>query len=124
VRQPPAPLPATQTLDAISGDIARMVDHNAVEELWKRYYRGDQNIFTRQLYSERGQQTFDAIKERYASDASFRKTIDGYNEEFEKLLNEVSRKDNDGTLLRSYLTSDSGKVYTMLAHASGRFAGM
>jgi hypothetical protein len=32
----------------------------------------------------------------------------------------VARDDRDGTLGRAYLISNQGKVYTMLAHASGR----
>jgi hypothetical protein len=32
----------------------------------------------------------------------------------------VSRDDRDSVLARTYLTSETGKVYTMLAHASGR----
>ena len=42
-------------------------------------------------------------------------------EEFERLLAEVSRDDRDSMLTKTYLTSETGKVYTMLAHASGRF---
>jgi len=40
--------------------------------------------------------------------------------DFEKLLADVSRGDRDKTITQSYLTSDTGKVYTMLAHAAGR----
>ena len=32
-----------------------------------------------------------------------------------------SREERDPALARTYLTSETGKVYTMLAHASGRF---
>ena len=32
-----------------------------------------------------------------------------------------SREDRGQMLARSYLTSETGKVYTMLAHAAGRF---
>ncbi|MDN3719959.1 hypothetical protein QW131_14070 [Roseibium salinum] len=39
---------------------------------------------------------------------------------FEQLLAQVSRNDRDNMLSQTYLTSDTGKVYTMLAHASGR----
>ena len=42
-------------------------------------------------------------------------------DEFERLLAEVARDDRDSTLTKTYLTSETGKVYTMLAHASGRF---
>ena len=41
--------------------------------------------------------------------------------EFERLLAEVSKDDRDSMLAKTYLTSETGKVYTMLAHASGRF---
>ncbi|MGE3248216.1 MAG: apolipoprotein acyltransferase, partial [Beijerinckiaceae bacterium] len=131
--RPPAPVrprtpqpaaPVTETLDSISGNIARMVEADAVEEVWQRYYRGDQNIFSRKLYTPRGQQTFETIQRQYKGDQTFRAAVDEYNEGFEKLLQEISREDRDGSILHSYLTSDSGKVYTMLAHASGRFEGM
>ena len=42
-------------------------------------------------------------------------------QEFERLLSEVARDDRDGSLAKSYLVSDTGKVYTMLAHAAQRF---
>jgi hypothetical protein len=37
------------------------------------------------------------------------------------LLEEVSRDDRGQAVARTYLTSETGKVYTMLAHAAGRF---
>ena len=40
--------------------------------------------------------------------------------EFERLLEEVSRDDRGQVVARTYLTSETGKVYTMLAHAAGR----
>ncbi len=33
---------------------------------------------------------------------------------------DVSRNDRDKMMAQTYLTSDTGKVYTMLAHASSR----
>jgi hypothetical protein len=41
--------------------------------------------------------------------------------EFERLLEEASREERGQMVVRTYLTSETGKVYTMLAHASGRF---
>jgi hypothetical protein len=49
------------------------------------------------------------------------RTVDRYIGEFERLLEEVSRDDRSQTATRGYLTSETGKVYTMLAHAAGRF---
>ncbi len=110
----------TGPLETISHDIARMVDHAAVADAWDRYRRGDANAFTRQLYIGRGPQTFDDIRRRYKSDPDFRDTVDRYVQEFERLLADINRDDRDDSLTRTYLTSETGKVYTMLAHAAGR----
>lgn len=117
------PLPRvqqTEAIETISHDIARMVDHAAVAEAWEQYRCGDVNAFTRQLYIGRGTQTFDDIRRRYKSDPDFRATVDRYVQEFERLLADVNRDDRDDSLTRTYLTSETGKVYTMLAHAAGR----
>jgi hypothetical protein len=98
-----------------------MIDHEAAVELWDRYRRGEPNVFTRRLYTVPGQQTFDEIRRKYRRNAEFRQTVDRYVEEFERLIAAVTREDGDHTLAETYLTSETGKVYTMLAHASGRF---
>ena len=60
------------------------------------------------------------IRRRYRKSAEFRDTVDRYIDEFERLLDQVSRDDRGQVLSRTYLTSDTGKVYTLLAHAAGR----
>ena len=114
---------AMESLDSLSVDIARMIDHDAAAELWERYKRGERNVFTRRLYTMQGQQTFEEIRKRYRADREFRQTVDRYVGEFERLLEEVSQGERGQATARSYLTSDTGKVYTMLAHAAGRFEG-
>jgi hypothetical protein len=98
-----------------------MIDHDAAVELWDRYKRGESNVFTRRLYTIQGQQTFDEIRRKYRGDTEFKQTVDRYVEEFERLIAEVSRDERGSALANTYLTSETGKVYTMLAHASGRF---
>jgi hypothetical protein len=110
-----------ESLDSLSVDIARMIDHDAAAELWERYNRGERNVFTRRLYTMQGQKAFDEVRRRYKSDREFRQTVDRYIGEFERLLNEVARDDRGQVVARTYLTSETGKVYTMLAHAAGRF---
>jgi len=114
---------AMESLDSLSVDIARMIDHDAAAELWERYKRGERNVFTRRLYTLQGQKTFEEIRRRYRSDREFKQTVDRYIGEFERLLEEVSQGDRGQAQARTYLTSDTGKVYTMLAHAAGRFEG-
>ncbi len=112
---------AAGALDNLTLDIARMVDHAAVGEFWDRFQRGEKGLFTRRLYSAQGQQTFEEIRRRYRVDPDFHATVDHYVQEFERLVAETSRNDREGALTRGYLTSDAGKVYTMLGHAAGRF---
>ena len=118
-REPPPA--AVESLNSIAVDITRMIDHEAAAELWDRYKRGERNIFTRKLYTMQGQRAFENIRRRYRSDPKFTQTVDQYIAEFERLLDEVSRDDREQMVARTYLTSETGKVYTMLAKAAGRF---
>jgi hypothetical protein len=115
------PRHSIESLDSLSVDIARMIDHDAAADLWDRYKRGERNVFTRRLYTLQGQQAFDDIRKKYRADREFKQTVDRYISEFERLLDEVSRDDRGQVVARTYLTSETGKVYTMLAHAAGRF---
>ncbi|RWK84782.1 MAG: kinesin, partial [Mesorhizobium sp.] len=115
-----SPLHVVESLNSLSVDIARAIDHDASIELWNRYRSGERDVFTRRLYTLKGQQTFDEIRRKYQMEAEFRAAVDRYCDDFEKLLKDVSRNDRDNMMAQTYLTSDTGKVYTMLAHASGR----
>ncbi len=97
-----------------------MIDHDAAVEFWSRYKRGERNVVTRRLYTAHGQKTFEEIRKRYRKSAEFRETVDRYIDEFERLLEQVSRDDRGQALSKTYLTSDTGKVYTLLSHAAGR----
>lgn len=110
-----------ESLDSLSVDIARMIDHEAAVDLWERYRKGERNVFTRRLYTMHGQEAYEDIRRRYRRDNEFRKTVDAYVDQFERLLGEVAGDDRDSLVARTYLTSETGKVYTMLAHAAGRF---
>ena len=92
-----------------------MIDHDAALELWDRYRRGESNVFTRRLYTLQGQQTFDEIRRKYGRDEEFRQTGRPLCRGVRAPLAEVSRDDRDSMLTKTYLTSETGKVYTMLA---------
>ena len=115
-----SPIHVVESLNSLSVDIARAIDHEASIELWDRYRRGERDVFTRRLYTLKGQQTFDEIRRKYQNDAEFRTAVDRYCDDFEKLLKDITRNDRDNIMTQTYLTSDTGKVYTMLAHAAGR----
>jgi hypothetical protein len=118
---PAAPAaPPQQNLTALTDEIARSIDPAALSEAWQRYQMGEQNVFSRRIYTLTGQATYDQVKRRLTSDAEFGKNAQSYMSEFEQLLQRAATGADPVNETRSYLTSDRGKVYTMLAHASGR----
>ncbi len=110
----------TQTLEALTQAINGLIDNAAAVEMWDRWRRGDATAVSRRLYTEAGQQAFDEIRRRYRADPEFRETATRYTQEFERLLAKISQNDRDGSQWRGYLLSNTGKVYTILAHAAGR----
>ena len=103
-------------------DLASAIDHRTAAEIWQRFRRGERSVLDRQLYTNEGRAAFDEISGRYARNAEFRVTVDRYMSDFERLLRDAEAKDGDGRLLQNYLSSETGRVYLMLAHASGRLA--
>jgi hypothetical protein len=102
------------------GEIARAIDHRTAAEVWQRFRAGERGVLGRHIYSLEGQATFDEISRRYDRESDFRMTVDRYIGDFERLLGEAEQTDPDGRMLQSYLTSENGRVYLLLAHASGR----
>lgn len=113
---------ALESLDSLSVDIVRTMDPVAAADLWKRYERGERNVFTRKLFTWQSQQRmFDDVRRRYARDVEFQDTVNRFLDEFERLIGEASRREDGAAMVQTYLGSETGKVYTMLAHAGGRF---
>ena len=107
-------------METLSLDISRLMDRNLAGEMWDRYQRGESKAFTKRLYTPGGQKAFDEVARKYRSDRVFKQTVDRYVTEFERILDEVAREDRGPQALRSHLTSETGLVYTLLAHAAGR----
>jgi len=107
-------------LESLSLDIGRLMDRNLAGEMWDRYQRGENKAFTKRLYTPAGQKAFDEVARKYRADRAFKQTVDRYIAEFERLLDDVASEDRNPQALRSHLTSETGLVYTLLAHAAGR----
>jgi hypothetical protein len=124
-REAPRGRPAQQAiggnpLESLSLDIARLMDRNLAAEMWDRYQRGESKAFSKRLYTPAGQKAFDEVARKYRADRNFKQTVDRYIAEFERLLDEVARDERGPSAIRGHLTSETGLVYTLLAHAAGR----
>lgn len=112
--------PASAGAELRLNDIASAIDQQTANMAWQRFRQGDRDVFNRHLYTQQGQATFDEISGRYQRDPAFRTTVDRYISDFEQLLADAERKGQSGQAINHYLTSETGRVYLMLAHASGR----
>jgi hypothetical protein len=106
-------------LNTLARDIPKVVDSQRIEDAWTRYQQGEPGAFTENLYTPHGKHVFKDVMRRYQESHDFRQTVAHYMDEFESLL-ESSGVDGSSPMKRAYLTSDTGKMYTFLAHLSGR----
>src|SRR6202035_4872606 len=104
--RPSQPAMGGNPLESLSLDIGRLMDRNLAAEMWDRYQRGESKAFSKRLYTPAGQKDFDEVARKIT--------------EFERLLDEVARDERGPAVLRSHLASETGLVYTLLAHAAGR----
>ena len=101
-------------------EVARAIDSRTAADVWQRFRTGEPGVLGRHIYTPDGQSTFDEIAYRYTSESDFRISVDRYINDFERLLGEAEQSDPSGRVVQNYLTSDQGRVYLLLAHASGR----
>lgn len=102
--------------------IARALDATTASAIWSRFRTGQRGIMVRSIYTTDGRTAFDSVQRRYRTEADFQETVDRYMMDFENLLREADTRDPSGRAAQGYVTSDSGRVYLFLAHASGRLA--
>ncbi|WJW80038.1 hypothetical protein [Bartonella sp. TP] len=116
----PSPTPeSSKTLQELASTIIDTVDDEALAAVWHNYKKDQRNIDASKLYTAKGVLLFGHIRSKYRTEPVFKNSVDAYIAEFEKILKRLSAA-GDSTGVYNYLQSDSGKIYTMLAHVTGR----
>ena len=110
----------TERLQSIAVDMSRILETQITEDDWRRFTKGDKGIFIRKMLGFREKARLGSIREKYQEDDKFRVYVNNYFTEFEVLLVEASRRDQEGMLKNIFISSDVGKVYMLLAQALGR----
>jgi hypothetical protein len=118
--EPPPSKPDSSPMIFDMKDIASAVDEHVATEVWMRYNKGERHVVSRSMYNRQGQGTYDQVKRRYEGDTTFRHIVDRYLADFERMLKDASKADPKGRALQQHLTSETGRIYLVLAHASGR----
>src|SRR5258706_2112795 len=109
-----------ETLQAMAIDLDRFLEDDPPLDLLRRYRNGERNVFARRLVSVLGREQAERIGRKYREDGEFKDTVDRYVEQFEVLMEETAGRDRENVLAETYLTSQTGKVYVMLASSIGR----
>jgi hypothetical protein len=110
-------------LNASARDLVEAIDGKLPSDLERRYAAGEQHVYTHRLYQGRGKKMLELLVDRYENERLIRDRIDAYVRLFERLLDTVSETPQGEQLVDACLASESGKLYLMLAQASGRLAG-
>lgn len=111
-----------ETLQSLAIDLDKALEQTPPPELWQRYQAGERNVFTRRLYNLAGRQLYDRVAVKYRTDSEFRENVDRFISLFERLLAAAVARDRSNILVDTYLSSDTGKAYLMLAQATGKLA--
>jgi hypothetical protein len=106
-------------LNAVARDLVHALDNSLDDELERRFAAGEQHVYTHRLYAGR-RKLLSEIEVRYGEEPQLRSRADGFVKLFERLLDRVSEAPQGQELVDACLASESGKVYLMLAQASGR----
>ena len=99
---------------------ARALDQTTASAIWSRFRAGQRGVMVRSIYSVEGRGLFDDVQQRLASDAGFRKLIERYQHDFQRILRDAEQRDPSGRLAQSHVISDPGRAFLFLAHASGQ----
>jgi ABC-type transporter Mla subunit MlaD len=112
--------PASTAFNLDLEAIARALDPATAAAIWQRLRSGQRGVMVRSIYGNEGRAVFDDISHRCRNDGELSRTVSRYLGDFERIVAESDARDPSGRLSHGQLVSDTGRVYLLLAHASGR----
>lgn len=109
-------------LNGAARDLVEALDSELPRELEKRFVGGEDDIYTHHLIETRGSRLPRIIERRYKAERLMRGRVDAYVRLFERLLDTFAETPQGDQLVDASLASESGKLYLLLAQASGRIS--
>jgi hypothetical protein len=102
--------------------IARALDPATATAIWSRFQTGQRGIMVRSIYTPEGRDAYDDAVRLYRSEPEFQRSVDRFLTDFERSLRESEQADPSGRTVQAQFGSEAGRIYLLLAHASGRLA--
>ena len=100
--------------------LSKALDPTTAAAVWSRFQAGQRGFMIRSIYSPESRKLFDSVARRYRSDDAFRAMVNRFLDQFQNELTLSDQRDPSGQTSQEQVTSDTGRVYLVLAHASGR----
>jgi hypothetical protein len=109
-------------LNGAARDIVEVIDTELPRDLERRFTGGEGGVYTHHLLQNRVARLPHIIERRYKSEGVVRGRVDAYMRLFEKMLDTFAETPQGDQLVDASLASESGKLYLLLAQASGRIS--
>ncbi len=107
-------------LEETSVDINRLLNPKDEEDLWKKFYNGDTQVFIRSITKNLSNSQISAIRKEFEKNEELRKQINSYMKEFEALVEKSKNHEHSGTLMAIISGADLGRLYYVLAKAMNK----
>ena len=117
---PPASGASTNQPGLDINALSRALDPTTAASIWARFQSGQRGFMVRSIYAPESRNLFDGIARRYRADDNFKRLVDRFLNEYQNELSEADHRDQSGHASQQLIQSDTGRVYLVLAHASGR----
>ncbi|MBQ9235020.1 MAG: hypothetical protein IJ184_00955 [Alphaproteobacteria bacterium] len=111
---------STKIINALANtsvDINRLLNPKGEDDLWKRYYNGDNQIFIRTLAKNMTSAQSSELRKAFEKNDELRKLVINYMSEFESLVEKSKDHEHAGTLMAVIFGSDIGRLYYILSKA-------
>jgi hypothetical protein len=107
-------------LNLAARDLVEAMEGSLPRDLEKRFRDGERGVYTSRLYEGRGKRLQKTLGDRYSNDRLVQSRVDGSVRLFEQLLDMMATTPRGEAMVEACLASESGRIYAMLAEASGR----
>ena len=105
------------TLESVSVDINRLLNPKDEEDLWKKFYNGDTQVFIRSIAKNLGNAQVSALRKEFEKNTDLRRQVDTYMKEFEMLVEKSKTHEYSSALMAVISGADLGRLYYVLAKA-------
>ena len=104
-------------LESISVDVNRLLNPKDEEDLWKKFYNGDTQVFIRSIAKNMTTTQINALRKEFEKNEELRKLVNTYMNEFETLVEKSKTHEYSAALMAVISGADLGRLYYVLAKA-------